>query len=235
MIKIRYLSKRLGSFSLDEINIEVNKEEYFVILGPTGAGKSTLLEIIAGVNKPDQGEIWINGREVSGWPPEARNIGLVFQDGALFPHLRVIDNIKYGLRLKKHGVKEIKEKIENILKLLHISQIKDAYPMTLSGGERQRVALARTLVLEPKVLLLDEPLSSLHPDLKKRLQDELRKVQQELKMTTIQVTHDHDLVLPLADRLAIMNNGKIIQVGRPEEIFQRPQSEFVANFVRCKI
>ncbi|MDI6786194.1 MAG: ABC transporter ATP-binding protein [bacterium] len=234
MIKTLNLSKRFGGFLLDDINLNIDKGEYFVILGPSGAGKTCFLETIAGIYEPDKGEIWLNGKEISKLPPETRNIGLVFQDSALFPHLKVIDNVKYGLKIKKFKPKEIKEKVDNVLELLHISQIKNAYPKSISGGEKKRVALARTLVLEPKILLLDEPLSAIHPNLKRKLQEEIRSIHQELNITTIHVTHDFNTAVSLADKIGIMNQGRIVQIGVPEKVFQQPNSEFVAQFVGCE-
>lgn len=234
MIEVNSLYRKFGNFLLNNINIKVKEGEHFVILGPTGAGKTCLLETIAGIYRPERGEIWLNGKEISKLPPEARNIGFVFQESALFPHLKVIDNIKYGLKLKKLSSREIEEKAGNILELLHLIQAKDAYPYSLSGGEKQRVALARALVLEPQILLLDEPLSAIHPNLKEKLQEELRRIHEELKVTTIQVTHDFNAAVSLADRIGIMDNGKIVQVGVPEKVFQQPNSEFVAQFVGCE-
>lgn len=234
MIKINNLCRKFGDFLLNNINLKVEEGEYFVVLGPTGAGKTCLLETIAGIYGPDQGEIWLNGKEISKLPPEARNIGFVFQENALFPHLRVVDNIKYGLKLKKLSSREIEKKVGNILELLHLVQVKDAYPHSLSGGEKQRVALARALVLAPQILLLDEPLSAVHPNLKEKLQEELRRIHQELQITTIHVTHDFDAAISLADQIGIMDQGRIVQVGVPEKVFQKPNSEFVAQFVGCE-
>lgn len=234
MIKVFNLSKKLGKFLLGDINLNVNKGEHFIILGPTGAGKTCFLEIIAGIYEPDKGEIWLNGKEISKLPPEMRNIGLVFQDSALFPHLKVVDNIKYGLKMRKLGLKEIEEKVTNILELLHISKIKDAYPNFISGGEKKRVALARVLVLEPQILLLDEPLSAVHPNLREKLQEELKRIHKELNITTIHVTHDFNTAIFLADKIGIIDQGRIVQTGIPEEVFQQPNSEFVAQFVGCE-
>jgi molybdopterin-binding protein len=234
MIEIKDLRKKLGNFIIKDINLRIFEGEYFVILGHTGAGKTTLLEIIAGLIQPDMGNIWLNGKEVSTLPPERRNVGFVYQDYALFPHMSVVENIKFGLKLKKLDKSTIAQKIHNIMDLLHISYLTSAYPDTLSGGEAQRVALARALVLEPQILLLDEPLSNLDPNLREKLQIELKKLHQNLMITTIHVTHNFDEAISLADRIAVIHQGRILQVGTPMEIFKQPASEIVAKFIGCE-
>ncbi|MEW6095703.1 MAG: tungstate ABC transporter ATP-binding protein WtpC [bacterium] len=234
MIEIKKLRKNLGNFAIKEINLSIFQGEYFVILGQTGAGKTTLLEIIAGLTDPDDGKIWLKGKEISTLPPESRNIGFVYQDYALFPHLSVVENIKFGLKLKKFDKSTIAQRVSNFMDLLHISHLASAYPDTLSGGEAQRVALARALVIEPQILLLDEPLSNLDPNLRTQLQSELKKIHQDLMITTIHVTHNFDEAISLADRIGIMHQGEILQVGTSIEIFRQPASQTVAQFVGCE-
>ncbi|MEA4924344.1 MAG: tungstate ABC transporter ATP-binding protein WtpC [Syntrophomonadaceae bacterium] len=231
MIKLCNVSKRLGDFSLKSINLSIENNEYFVILGPTGTGKTAILEVIAGMYKPDRGEVWLNGRNVTAEYPETRNIGFVYQDYMLFPHLNVEENILFALKLKKPPAAIIKQKLEWITTLLNIGHLLKRCPATLSGGEQQRVAIARALVAEPEVLLLDEPLSALDPRTQEIFQQELKKIHQHIKTTTIHITHDFNEALVLADRIGIMYNGEIVQIGSPEEVFQKPQSQFVAEFV----
>jgi len=225
MIDIRNLSKRWEGFSLENINLEIRDNEYFIILGPTGAGKTLLLECIAGLYSPDTGSIRINEKEITELPPEKRNMGFVYQDYMLFPHISVEENIRFGLKLRKRN-----EDIERVSDLLRINHLLKRKPGTLSGGEQQRVALARALVINPDVLLLDEPLSALDVRTRESLREELIRVHKEMKTTTIHVTHSFEEAF-LGDRIAIMNNGVIVQIGKPDEVFRKPNSEFVARFV----
>jgi molybdate/tungstate transport system ATP-binding protein len=231
MIKIKSLYKDWKEFSLKDINLEINKGEYFVILGPTGAGKTLLLETIAGFYLPDKGEIWIDGEDLTDLPPEDRNIGFIYQDYSLFPHLNVKENIEFGLKLKDIPKDEIGERTNEIIELLGISHLSHRYPNTLSGGEQQKTAIARAIVIKPNVLLLDEPLSALDLRTQDFLRDELKKIHQIQRLTSVHVTHNQTEAMVLADRIAVMMNGEIIQVGTPYEIFNKPLNEEIANFV----
>ncbi|MBC7228664.1 MAG: ATP-binding cassette domain-containing protein [Thermoflexales bacterium] len=221
----------LGEFHLRGVNLEVAPGEYFVILGPTGAGKTVLLETIAGLHFPRRGRIFLNGGDVTRVPPERRSVGFVYQDYALFPHLSVAENIAFGLQLRGLDRRAVAARVDEISRRLSIRHLLHRRPGTLSGGEAQRVALARALAIEPSVLLLDEPLSALDPQTREDLQRELARVHRELGTTTVHVTHDFEEAVALADRIAVMHQGQIVQVGSPEEIFRRPESEFVACFV----
>lgn len=231
MIDIVNLCKTLGNFHLRNINLKVKKNEYFVILGPTGTGKTVILETIAGLYKPDKGKILFKRKNINKISPEERNIGFVYQEYALFPHLNVRDNIIFGLKLRKFSQTEINKKVKDVSKLLSICHLLDRYPTTLSGGEQQRVAIARILVIRPEVLLLDEPLSALDPRTKENFIRELKKIHKKFNTTTIHITHDFNEALALADRIGVMKDGEIIQVGTPEEIFYEPQNDFIAEFI----
>ncbi|HEC88818.1 MAG TPA: ABC transporter ATP-binding protein [Thermoplasmata archaeon] len=229
MIRIRNLCKEWKEFSLNDINLEIKKGEYFIILGPTGAGKTLLLETIAGFHYPDSGKIYIDDKDVSFLPPEKRKVGFVYQEFMLFPHKNVFENIAFGLKIR--GEKNIREQVEEMAKLVGIKNILYRYPKKLSGGEKQRVSIARALIIKPKILLMDEPLSALDVFTQKKLRNELKRIHNETGVTILHVTHDQEEALVLGDRIGIMNNGEIIQVGTPEEVFRKPRTEFVANFV----
>ena len=231
MIKIKNLYNEWKEFSLKGINLEIEKGEYFVILGPTGAGKTLLLETIAGFYLPDEGEIWIDGEDLTDLPPEDRNIGFIYQDYSLFPHLNVKENIEFGLKLKDIPKDEIEKRTNEIIELLEISHLSHRYPNTLSGGEQQKVAIARAIVIEPNVLLLVEPLSALDLRTQDFLREELKKIHQIQKLTSVHVTHNQTEAMILADRIAVMMNGEIVQVGTPHEIFNMSLNEEIANFV----
>ncbi|MBN2173214.1 MAG: ATP-binding cassette domain-containing protein [Bacteroidales bacterium] len=233
MLSIRNLSKKFGTFSLEDIKLEVNTGEYFVLLGPSGAGKSLLFEVIAGIYKPDAGEIFLNGKEITNIPPEKREIGLVFQDNTLFPHFSVFENIAFPLKTKKLNRNQIREKVENLAVELSIGHLLERTLHSLSGGEIQRVTLARTLAGDPKCLLMDEPVSSLDVQLRGGILELLRKINQQ-GLTILHITHHLDEAVYQANRMAIIDKGKIIQIGKPEEIYSKPASEFVVNFLGYK-
>jgi len=231
MIELINLYKSLGDFHLKDINLKIDTNEYFVILGPTGTGKTVILETIAGLYNPDKGKILFNRKPINKVSPEDRNIGFVYQEYALFPHLNVKDNIIFGLKLRKIPQWIIDKKIKEVSELLSIDHLLNRYPGTLSGGEQQRVAIARILVIKPEVLLLDEPLSALDPRTKENFIRELKKIHKKFNTTTIHITHDFNDALALADRIGVMKDGKIVQVGTPNEIFYKPENDFIASFI----
>jgi len=230
MLVLENINKKWDEFQLIDLNLEIKNGEFFVVLGPSGAGKTLLIEVIAGIHYPDSGRILFNKRDITYLPPEKRKIGFVFQDYALFPHKRVWQNIEYGLNIRKIPLREKLEQIERMMKQIGILNIAKRYPDTLSGGEQQRVALARALIVKPNLFLLDEPLSALDHNMRLKLREEILNIQREMKITTVYVTHDRIEAITLADRIAIMNEGKVIQVGTPHEIFRSPKNEFVAQF-----
>ena len=230
-MQVRDLWVDLAEFHLREINLDIAAGEYFVILGPTGGGKTVLLEAIAGLHQLHKGQIMLDGEDVTGLPPEQRGIGFVYQDYMLFPHLSVAGNIAFGLELRRMDRRTIQERVAEMSQLLSIEHLLHRRPGTLSGGEQQRAALARALIVEPRLLLLDEPLSALDPEMREGLQRELGRLHRELGTTTIHVTHDFEEAVALGDRIAVVHAGRIVQVGSTEEIFRKPSTEFVARFV----
>ena len=234
MVEIKDLSINLGDFSLSDVNLTIGEGEYFVVLGPTGAGKTVLLECIAGLRRLKRGGIWVNGNNVTGLPPEARNMGYVPQDYVLFPYLDVAQNLAFGLKQRRYSKNEMSERMKNLVDLFDLSHLLNRDTLTLSGGEKQRIALARALSTEPRILLLDEPLTALDPGLKHKLWWELKKLQRSLRVTLIHVTHDFEEALVLADRIAVLNNGEIVQVDIPEKVFRKPRSRFVAEFLEVE-
>ena len=231
MLRIESLSITLGEFSLQDVSLEVKPNEYFIILGQTGAGKTILLETIAGIYAPDTGRIFLNDREITALEPRERKIGMVYQDYMLFPHLTVEDNIAFGLHQRKIPSDEMRTLVDEMCTLLEIGHLAKRYPGTLSGGEQQRVALARALVLRPAVLLLDEPMSALDRRTRERMRRELSRIRRLTGTTIIQITHHFDDVFALADRIAIMRAGRIVQVGDTAEVFLHPADTFVAEFL----
>ena len=230
MLQIQNLSKDMGEFVLRNVTLDIQQGEYLVIIGPTGAGKTILLETIAGIYPPDSGTIILDGKDITGLPPKERNICVVYQDYMLFPHLTVEDNIGFGLVSKKMPKDEIKKRVTDAAKLLSIDQLLHRYPDTLSGGEQQRAAIARAIVMEPVLLLLDEPLSALDGQTREMLRKELRRLHKLFNITIVHVTHNFEEVFALADRVAVMNGGDIIQCGPPDEVFRKPNCAFIANF-----
>ncbi|WCF09197.1 ABC transporter ATP-binding protein [Paenibacillus thiaminolyticus] len=216
---------------LDGIELHMKKGELVTLLGPSGCGKSTLLRILSGLTALDSGTIHIDGKEVTAVEPKHREIGMVFQSYALFPNLTVADNIGFGLAMKKLPRDAIRRAVDEMIELTGLQGKEKSFPRELSGGQQQRVALARSLVTKPKVLLLDEPLSALDAQIRKNLQRQLRTIQQELNMTTVLVTHDQEEAMTVSDHIYIMNAGRIVQHGTPQEIYTRPRSEFVARFI----
>lgn len=229
MLKIKDLSLKLGNFSMHGVNFSVNQGEYFVLLGMSGAGKSVLLQVISGLIQPGSGSISLNGRDITREKVQKRGVGLVFQDAALFPHMSVFANIAYPLRSKGFDRNTITRRVESLAHVANVSHLLERYPKNLSGGELQRVALARAMALEPRCLLLDEPLSSLDVTLRRELRQLLREINRK-GQTVIHVTHDYEEAAMLADRIGVVENGTVVQTGTPEEVFMHPGSEFVANF-----
>jgi spermidine/putrescine ABC transporter ATP-binding subunit len=231
-IELRDIVKRFGSLeAVSHVSLDIHAGELFTLLGPSGCGKTTVLRLIGGFHNPDYGEICFGGKDVTGIPPYERNIGMVFQNYALWPHMTVFDNIAYGLKLKKVSRAEIADKAAHALDLVNLKGLENRYPGQLSGGQQQRVALARALVLNPDVLLLDEPLSNLDAKIRLQVRAEIRKLQKELAITTIYVTHDQEEALTLSDRIAVIEHGKLLQIGSPWDLYERPANPFVADFI----
>jgi iron(III) transport system ATP-binding protein len=238
LAEIKNLKKNFKEFTaVDSINLKVKSGEILAILGPSGCGKSTLLQLIAGLEKPDQGEIKINNNLVYSkeknifLAPDKRKISLVFQNYALWPHYNIFDNIAYPLKVRKKSKSIIKNKVKSVIDLVKLKGTEKRYPFELSGGEQQRVALARALIMKPQILLLDEPLSNLDAKLREDMQSEIKRIQRQMDLTIIHVTHNQKEAMGLADRISIMKKGKIIQTGKAEEIYCNPCNKFVANFV----
>jgi ABC-type Fe3+/spermidine/putrescine transport system ATPase subunit len=226
------VSKRFGEFlAVDDFSLEVAEGELLVLLGPSGCGKTTTLRVIAGFTDASAGAVRIRERDVTHEPPYRRNIGVVFQNYALFPHLTVFENVAFGLRRRRVCEAEIAERVERALSLVKLDSLAQRLPRQLSGGQQQRVAVARALVIEPDVLLLDEPLSNLDAKLRHDVRQEMRRLQQLLKITTILVTHDQDEAMSMGDRLVVINSGRIQQIGSPQELYRTPRNRFVASFI----
>ncbi|BFH75926.1 ABC transporter ATP-binding protein [Thermus thermophilus] len=231
-IRVEKVSKRFGKVeALKGVDLEVRDQEFLVLLGPSGCGKTTLLRIVAGLEAPTSGEVYIGERRVTHLPPRLRGIAMVFQNYAIFPHLTVYENVAFGLRMKRRPEEEIRRKVGDVAALLHIEELLDRYPAQLSGGQRQRVAVARALAVEPEVLLMDEPLSNLDALLRLEMRAELKRLLKETRTTTLYVTHDQVEAMSLADRIAVMRQGEIVQLGTPTEIYHAPADTFVGGFI----
>jgi len=231
-LSIQGIRKTFGKFvALERINIDIKKNEFVCLLGPSGCGKTTLLRIIAGLEVPTEGKIVVNGREITSLPPAKRNFGMMFQSYALFPNLTAYQNIAYGLKNKKLSKAEIDEKVREVLALIDLEHVRDKYPSQISGGQQQRIALARAIALSPDFLLLDEPLSALDAKVRLKLRREIRNLHEKIGITTIMVTHDQDEALTMADKIVVMNNAEVVQIGSPVEVYERPNSPFVADFI----
>jgi spermidine/putrescine ABC transporter ATP-binding subunit len=232
MIEFRNLTKRYGTLlANDHVNLQVKRGELMTLLGPSGCGKTTALRGLTGYVQPDEGQILIDDKDVTNLPTHQRQLGMVFQNFALFPHMTIWDNVRFPLMIRGVSKKEGEGKVREALQLIRLEGLSDRYPRQLSGGQQQRVGLARALVYQPNVLLLDEPLSNLDAKLREEMRFEIRDLQRRLGITAIYVTHDQQEALALSDRVAIMNNGHIEQVGTPEEIYEHPRSKFVADFI----
>jgi iron(III) transport system ATP-binding protein len=231
-IAVHDLTKRFGPLEVvSRAGFSIGEGELFTLLGPSGCGKTTLLRLVAGFYAPDEGEVRFDDVRVNEMPPHERGIGMVFQNYALWPHMTVFQNVAYGLKLRKIGRAEIEDRVKGALGKVQLAGLGDRYPGQLSGGQQQRVALARALVLNPKILLLDEPLSNLDAKIRIQVRAEIRKLQKELGITTVYVTHDQEEALTLSDRIAVLNQGKLFQVGAPRELYERPANRFVADFI----
>ncbi|WP_195570729.1 ABC transporter ATP-binding protein [Paenibacillus sp. 1001270B_150601_E10] len=231
-LELQAISKSYGSFlALDRISLNVHQNEFVCLLGPSGCGKSTLLRLIAGLDSMNQGSIQLMGNDITHVAAGKRDFAMMFQSYALFPNMTAAQNIAYGLENKKWNKHDIKEKVKEVLELVNLSHVADKYPAQCSGGQQQRIALARALAMSPKILLLDEPLSALDANVREKLRYEIRLLHDKLGMTTIMVTHDQDEALTMADRIVVMNEGHILQAGSPQDIYEQPQSPFVAHFI----
>jgi spermidine/putrescine ABC transporter ATP-binding subunit len=231
-ISVHDITKRFGKNEVvGRSSFSIGEGELFTLLGPSGCGKTTLLRLIAGFYTPDEGEIRFDGARVNEVPPHERGIGMVFQNYALWPHMTVFGNVAYGLKLRSIGRAEIGERVAAVLDKVRLGGLGERYPGQLSGGQQQRVALARALVLNPKILLLDEPLSNLDAKIRIQVRAEIRKLQKELGITTVYVTHDQEEALTLSDRIVVFNQGKVFQIGEPKELYERPANRFVADFI----
>lgn len=231
LVKIYTTNKEKEFKAVDNVSVDIKPGEFVTLLGPSGCGKTTTLRMIAGFENPTSGELYIGNDKINNLAPNKRDTSMVFQSYALFPHYNIFDNIAYGLKLKKLSKSDIKEKVENIIKLVGLIGMENRFPNQLSGGQQQRVALARALVMEPGVLLFDEPLSNLDAKLRVYMRTEIRKIQKKVGITAIYVTHDQSEAMSLSDKIIVMNKGKIEQIGTPEEIYYKPKNEFVADFI----
>ncbi len=231
-LNLSNLSKQYANnLVVQDFNLEIEKGELVSFLGPSGCGKTTTLRMVAGFETPSAGRMILDGEDITALPPNRRNVGMVFQSYALFPNLTVTQNIAFGLEVRKLSAAQVQQRVHEMLNLIHLTEFGGRYPGQLSGGQQQRVALARALAIQPRVLLLDEPLSALDAKIRVELRQEIRRIQQQLGITTIYVTHDQEEALSLSDRVVVMSRGRIEQVGTPFDIYNYPNSEFVASFV----
>jgi molybdate/tungstate transport system ATP-binding protein len=231
MIEFENVSLTLGTFSLTNVSLTIKEGEYYFILGPSGAGKTVILEAIAGLHVPDSGRILLHGEDVLAKPPEHRNLSLVYQDYSLFPHMSVYDNIAFGLKMLKMSKSEIQQKVNDLLEAFGLQELRNRHPLTMSGGEQQRVAIARALIVEPEILLLDEPLSALDPITKDMFIEELREIHRERNLTIVQVTHARGEAMRLAERVAVIIDGEFVAEDDVSTIFSAPRTKEVARFV----
>jgi len=231
-IELRNLTKLFGDVvAADRVNLTIEDGEFFTLLGPSGCGKTTTMRLIAGLEFPTEGKVFFDGRDVTGLPSFERNTGMVFQNYALWPHLKVYENVAYGLNVRKIPRDEVRERVLDALDQVELEGMEDRFPTQLSGGQQQRVALARVLVINPAVLLLDEPLSNLDAKLRVQMREEIKALQRRLKITTVYVTHDQEEAMSVSDRIAIQDHGRVMQIGTPREIYNAPQDIFIATFM----
>ena len=231
-VSVRSLAKHFGSTRVfEDLNFDIERGEFITLLGPSGCGKSTLLRCLAGLEMPDSGTISVDGEDITNTKAQKRNIGMVFQSYAIFPHLTVRQNVEYGLKIRKLPRDEMKKRVDEMLKLVRIDEYQDRLPERLSGGQQQRVALARAIVIHPQVLLMDEPLSNLDAKLRIEMRTVIRDIQRQVGITTVYVTHDQEEALAISDRIAVINHGVIQQIGTPHHIYSRPANVFVATFI----
>src|SRR6266566_6156723 len=231
-IEVRNIRKQFGDFvAVDDVSLEIPQDSLTAILGPSGSGKSTLLRIVAGLERPDSGEVLLAGEDATRLTPQRRNVGFVFQHYAAFKHMTVRDNVAFALTIRKRPKQEIRERVDELLELVQLQGFADRYPSKLSGGQRQRMALARALAAKPRVLLLDEPFGALDARVRAELRDWLRRLHAEVHVTTVFVTHDQEEAMEVADRVAVLNHGRLEQVGSPTDLYDHPASEFVLRFV----
>jgi len=227
-----HVSKYFGETkAVNDAHFSIEEGEFFTLLGPSGCGKTTLLRTIAGFYRQEEGDIWFDDQKINHVPPYKRNIGMVFQNYAIFPHMTVFDNVAYGLRARKIAKKEIEKRVMEALEMVELSHLRDRVPSDMSGGQQQRIALARAIVIRPGLLLMDEPLSNLDAKLRIKMRSDIRKLQKELNITTIYVTHDQEEALAVSDRIAVINEGVVQQIDTPQNIYSYPKNKFVANFI----
>lgn len=231
-VEVKGLAKHFGASKIFEnLSFSIEEGEFITLLGPSGCGKSTLLRCLAGLEKPDEGSIYVDGEDITQTKAQKRGIGMVFQSYALFPNMTVAENIAFGLKMQKQPKSEMLHRVAQAIRLVELVGNEKKYPNQLSGGQRQRVALARALVVKPRILLLDEPLSALDARIRRNLRDEIRSIQREMHLTTIFVTHDQEEAMTMSDRIFLMNKGQFVQVGTPEEVYLSPATEFAARFI----